>query len=166
MNEIQTSELHPDDPFQIPDEPRKVAPNVRAAMAFELRKAGVPYDKIAEKLGYQNSKGAESAVARALKGKYTTRDVEQVVQMELARLDALQTVAWRRAKEGDLRAIDRILKIMERRAQYLGLDTQQEQRGGDVNQTAIFIGGSQSEYIEQLKQVREQMRQAVEEQSV
>ena len=166
MTEIETTELHPEDPFQIPEDPKKATPNQRASMAFELRKAGVPYDEIAVKLGYRNAKGAESAVARVLEGKYTTQDVEKVVSMELARLDALQTVAWRRAKEGDLRAIDRILKIMERRAQYLGLDTQQDARGGDVNQTAIFIGGSQSDYIEQLRQVREQMRQAVEEQSV
>lgn len=166
MTEIALSELPPDEPFHIPDDPTQATPNQRASMAFELRKAGVPYDQIATKLGYQSPRSAESAVARVLEGKYTSQDVEKVVAMELARLDALQAVAWRRAKEGDLRAIDRILKIMERRAQYLGLDRQEGGGGGDINQTAIFIGGSQTDYIEQLRQVREQMQRAIETQQV
>lgn len=155
--ELATTELPPDDPFQIPEDPAKATPNQRATMAYELRKAGVAYDTIAERLKYKDAKSASNAVARVLRGKYDPADVEHVVSMELARLDALQLVAWRRAKDGDLAAIDRILKIMERRAQYLGLDTREESRhAGDVHQTAIFIGGDQAEYLEQLRQVREQ----------
>jgi len=153
---MSSTELVPDDPFVVPDDPEKMPAPLRAQAAFELRKAGASYELIAEKLKYKTSKGAESAIRRVLKDKYDPEDVEDVVMMELARLDALQLIAWRRAKEGDLSAMDRILKIMERRSQYLGLDKQESQTQGTVHNTAIFIGGSEEEYIEQLKQAREQ----------
>lgn len=157
---MSTTELVPNDPFQLPDDPSQVPVPIRAQMAFELRKAGASYELIAEKLNYANAKSAESAIRSRIKGMYKPDDVEEVVHMELARLDELQLVAWRRAKEGDLAAIDRILKIMERRAQYLGLDQKQPSNEGSVtNNTAIFIGGTEEEYIDQLKQAREQATQ-------
>jgi hypothetical protein len=156
----KTEELHLDDPFEIPVDVTKIPVGIKAQMAFELRKAGAPYGLIADKLGYKNDHTCESAIRRVLSLKYKPDDVETVVDMELARLDALQLVAWRRAKDGDLSAIDRILKIMERRSQYLGLDRQNKASQGEViNNTAIFIGGSESEYIEHLRQVRDQVRQ-------
>jgi hypothetical protein len=157
---MSTIEVAPEDPFVVPDDMSKVPIGHRAQMAFELRKAGASYELIAEKLGYSNAKSAESSIRRVLASKYKPEDVEEVVQLELARLDALQLIAWRRAKDGDLSAIDRILKIMERRAKYLGLDTSEPQNDGNVtNNTAIFIGGTEKEYIEQLRQAREQATQ-------
>lgn len=156
----QTTEVEPEDPFMIPADSSQASANERASAAFELRKAGLPYDIVAEKVGYKSARSAERAVARILKGKRTARDIDAVLEMELTRLDSLQAVAWRRARQGDLAAIDRILKIMERRAQYLGLDRQAQQPSGEVHNTAIFIGGSQDEYITQLKAARDELRQA------
>jgi hypothetical protein len=48
---------------------------------------------------------------------------EELRSMELERLRSLQVSLWSRAKEGDLGAVDRILKIMERRAKLTGLDS-------------------------------------------
>jgi hypothetical protein len=42
--------------------------------------------------------------------------------MELARLDRLQAAVWGDAIAGDIAAIHTVLKIMERRAKYAGLD--------------------------------------------
>lgn len=160
---MSTHELVPSDPFEIPDDTDSIPVGIKAQMAFELRKAGASYALIADKLGYANEKSCEGAIRRVLSSKYKPDEVEDVVNMELARLDALQLVAWRRAKDGDLAAIDRILKIMERRSQYLGLDSKQPQvQGGAVtNNTAIFIGGSEEEYVQQLKDAREQALQQV-----
>lgn len=152
-----THELVPEDPFVIPDDPSQVPVGIKAHMAFQLRKAGASYELIASKLGYANPKSAEGAIRNRLKNMYKPDDVEEVVMMELARLDALQLVAWRRAQDGDLKAIDRILKIMERRASYLGLDKKEPvHEGASIHNTAIFIGGTEEEYVEQLKQAREQ----------
>jgi hypothetical protein len=159
---MSTHELVPSDPFVIPDDTSKMAKGQRAQLAFDLRRAGASYELIAEKLGYASPKSAEGAIRNRLKSLYKPDDVEEVVMMELARLDALQLVAWRRAREGDLSAIDRILKIMERRSQYLGLDKKEAVHEGAVtHNTAIFIGGSEEEYVEQLKQAREQATQMI-----
>ena len=155
-------ELVPEDPFEVPDNPRSLPKGHRAQIAFELRKAGASYDLIAEKLQYASAKSAEGAIRNRLKNMYKPDDVEDVVNMELARLDSLQLVAWRRAKEGDLAAIDRILKIMERRAQYLGLDKKEPVNDGPVtNNTAIFIGGTEEEYTQQLREARERAMQMI-----
>jgi len=42
--------------------------------------------------------------------------------LELERLDVMLLALWRRVQNGDERAIDRALKIEERRAKLLGLD--------------------------------------------
>jgi acyl carrier protein phosphodiesterase len=47
----------------------------------------------------------------------------QIMAIEAARLDDLQRVMWEQAAMGDRRAVDTVLKIMERRAKLLGLDT-------------------------------------------
>ncbi|MFD8597518.1 hypothetical protein ACFV1L_21200 [Kitasatospora sp. NPDC059646] len=50
-------------------------------------------------------------------------DVEALRALEDARLDRLFLVAYRRAvRDGELPAIDRALRIMERRARLRGLD--------------------------------------------
>lgn len=151
------TQLSPDDPFEIPEKPENLPKGMRAQMAFELRKAGASYEVIADKLNYASAKSAEGSIRHTLNRKYKPEDVEDVVNLELERLDALQLIAWRRAKDGDLGAIDRILKIMERRAQYLGLDQKQPVLDNPtIHNTAIFIGGTEEEYIEQLQQAREQ----------
>jgi len=158
MSDQPSHELVPEDPFVVPDDPKALPKGMRAQMAFELRKAGASYEQVAEKLGYASAKSAESSIRATLARKYKPDDVEDVVMMELARLDSLQLVAWRRAREGDLQAIDRILKIMERRSQYLGLDQKEPtvQEGAVTNNTAIFIGGSEEEYKASLEKAREQ----------
>ena len=50
--------------------------------------------------------------------KETLRDVEKYRRLELRRLDILYNVAWRQANNGNLQAIDRLLKIQDQRAKY------------------------------------------------
>jgi hypothetical protein len=42
--------------------------------------------------------------------------------LELERLDRMQEGLWDKAIRGNLRAVDRVLKIMKRQSQLLGLD--------------------------------------------
>lgn len=49
--------------------------------------------------------------------------IGQWVQLESHRLDRALNAIWDKVQAGDLGAIDRALKIMERRARLLGLDT-------------------------------------------
>lgn len=92
----------------------------RQRQALELRKAGVDYRAIGERLGYSTA-GAHKAVMTALKA-ITKEPAEEVLDLELRRLDAMLVGLWPKAVKGDTWAVDRVLAIMDRRARYLGLD--------------------------------------------
>tara|TARA_Y100000588_G_scaffold329325_1_gene365415 strand:- start:3396 stop:3812 length:417 start_codon:yes stop_codon:yes gene_type:complete len=47
---------------------------------------------------------------------------EGIRSLELSRLDEMQTAIWQDCMDGKLTAIDRVLKIMERRSKLVGLD--------------------------------------------
>lgn len=117
---------------------------VRDAEAAQLRANGLTYQAIADQLNYSHRDLARRAVERALAA--TVREpADELRQLELIRLDALWVEAVKvmttehltvnngRVIEVDgvplkddaptLQAIDRLLKIMERRAKLVGLDS-------------------------------------------
>jgi len=89
--------------------------------ALELRRGGATYDAIARQLGYAHPSGAAAAYQRALKRTLMEAGSEEVRAAELDRLDRLQLAHWSKAIAGDGPATDRVLRIMEHRARYLGL---------------------------------------------
>src|SRR6188768_522389 len=91
--------------------------------ALELRKAGVGFQAIADRLGYKNASGAHYAVVSALK-EITKPAAEEVRDLEVERLDGMLFAISAQVSYGHLGAIDRALRIMERRAKLLGLDMQ------------------------------------------
>jgi hypothetical protein len=109
-----------------------LASHERHLQALELRKAGASYRTIAEQLGYRGVSGAFKAVTSALKA--TLKEpAEELRTLELERLDAMLLPLWRRVQNGDEKAVDRVLRIAERRAKLLGLDapTRRELSGPD-----------------------------------
>ncbi len=121
---------------------------LRRRQAIDMRMAGASYQKIADELGYTSRGAACQDVTRALEQAVAeqTQSVEAYREEELQRLDALLAEAWAILKRqhvtvshgkliyddrtGEpllddgptLQAIDRILKIQERKAKFLGLD--------------------------------------------
>lgn len=93
----------------------------RERQVLELRRGGATYDEIARATGYATAQGAYLAYGRALKRTLIDAGSEEVREMELDRLDRLQRSYWFKALAGDEKATDRVLKIMEHRARYLGL---------------------------------------------
>lgn len=93
---------------------------------LELRRGGLTFDLIAERLGYANASGAHKAYQSACR-LIVVEDVEAIRNTEIDRLDIAQAAIW-----GDLingqdaqdraRAVLALIKIMERRARLLGLD--------------------------------------------
>jgi len=115
---------------------RQVRAHERHLQALELRKAGVTYEVIAGQLGYANASGARKAVLSALKA--TLREpAAELRELELARLDAMLLPLWRRVQAGDEKAVDRALRIMERRARLLGLDRKTAE--GEVPDTVKVV---------------------------
>lgn len=93
----------------------------RERRCLELRLCGRSFDVIADEVGYANRSAALKAVRRAL-ARTLQEPADELRQVELARLDALHEVVWTMALAGDLHAVDRVLRIAERRARLMGLD--------------------------------------------
>ncbi len=112
--------------------PRKKQPSAKTvekwAQALNLRKGGASYDDIARQLGYSDGASAYNAVQSAL-GLAIAEPAEEVRKLELERLDRLQVAQWRAAMNGDVRAAQTVLKIMERRARLTGIDETHESDG-------------------------------------
>lgn len=93
----------------------------RRSNALELRGAKVTFEEIANRLGYSSAQHAHRDVMKAIVDLVET-PAKDVVAEELASLDRVQQTLWPMVRRGDLSAVDRLLKVMERRARYLGLD--------------------------------------------
>jgi len=91
----------------------------RKLSALELRLSGETFNSIAEKLGYASMSGAYKAVQAALK-KTLQQPADEVRKMEVERLDVLLSAMWPHRHKPEY--LDRILRVMERRAKLLGLD--------------------------------------------
>tara|TARA_R100000315_G_C5192390_1_gene112301 strand:+ start:175 stop:627 length:453 start_codon:yes stop_codon:yes gene_type:complete len=88
---------------------------------FELRCAGLSFDEIAKRTGYAGRQGAKKAYDSACK-RWAVETVEQQRIVQSERLDRIFTQAYLLARNGDMQAIDRCLKIEKRRAELWGLD--------------------------------------------
>jgi len=99
----------------------KVKLTEREVQALELRKAGYDLNTIAKRLGFRGRSGAYEAIKRALM-KVITEPALEVREMELQRLDQIQRNYWTRMLKGDANIIDKLLRVMDRRARLLGLD--------------------------------------------
>ena len=93
----------------------------REGRIIELRRAGLTWEKIAQDVGYATASGAYQAYQRAAK-RFIRPQLEELRDMELDRLDRLQAGVWSKAIAGDVRSIDAVLRIIEKRAKILGLD--------------------------------------------
>jgi hypothetical protein len=114
----------------------------RMMRAVELRKHGATFDSIARTVGYASASGAYNAVMRVLRN--AKREAgEELIQLEVERLDAMLLAIAPAVQNGNLHAIDRALKIAARRAALLGLDAPKEvdvTSGGKVIEFACDPG--------------------------
>lgn len=101
---------------------------MREFQALELRKQGASYDQIAHAMN-TGKDYAYKLVIRGLKRIDTKmrEGLDEMVRLEVERLDAMLRAVWTKAREGDLKAVDRVLRIMQRRADLLGLDAPKRQ---------------------------------------
>jgi DNA-binding CsgD family transcriptional regulator len=112
---------------------RKVQTLEREAQMLEMRKMGYTYAQIAERYGLHLStvyKIVQRAVERYRK--QVLESAEELLQMELARLDALMVAHFARALEGDHQSAKRVLEIIALRSKLLGLDRMTQQDSGDL----------------------------------
>lgn len=108
--------------------PSRVAAADWRPLAIQRRIAGHTYAQIGAEFGVTAAR-AYAVVSEHLDAcrKEATERAEELRQIELERLDKLLAVVGPMAEGGDLAAVDRLLRIQERRAAYLGLDAPRAQ---------------------------------------
>jgi hypothetical protein len=96
-----------------------------AREALELRLQGLTFDQIGARMGFSRQR-AHALVTEELARVNGERNeaAAQLRNLEAERLDRLQAAVWPMAMGGDLKAVDRVLAIMARRARLLSLDAQ------------------------------------------
>lgn len=109
----------------------------RRTKALELHLAGASYAAIAEAVGYASKASAHKAVQDALAGLGDPAGVSHTVDTELARLDAMLTGLWPKARRGDVAAVDRVLRISERRTQLLAMTATAELVAAPPKETGL-----------------------------
>jgi hypothetical protein len=109
---------------------------------LKLRRQGLTFAEIAEKHGEGVGRTGVHNAVRALVLREASVDARELVATEAARLDYLQSKVWRKATtthdDAQLPAVDRVLRIMERRASLFGLDGKDlEPEGGEPREVPI-----------------------------
>jgi hypothetical protein len=101
----------------------------RRLKALELRKAGMGLVAIGKELGI-NASLVRDDVNKLLQDRIedNKENVDYALFLELERLDSFLVETWKQVIKGDLTAVDRVLKIMERRSKYLGLDAPEKRQ--------------------------------------
>jgi len=117
---------------------RRIASLKRKKEALELRIAGVSYDAIATKLGYKSRSGAFEAVKTALV-QTLIEPAEELRNIEVLRLDKALKAIWSQVLGGNLPAVDRYIKVAQRRADLLGLDAPKRTDITSGNEALTFI---------------------------
>lgn len=99
---------------------KRIERATRRAEAFALRRNGVSTATIAQHLGV-HPRTVSTWIRDAIQA-IPEEEADAIRAMELERLDAIMAPQMRLALAGDGFAVDRVLRIMERRARLLGLD--------------------------------------------
>ena len=129
--------------------PAKIPAAARREKALELRAKGRSIRSIAKELKVSKSQVQRDLEAELKAAAEDRRKIaELLIDLELTKLDELEQEAWKHIRDGELPAIDRVLRSMERRAKLLGLDKTGE--GGDT--------GSLDDLVATIERMREARR--------
>lgn len=120
--------------------PKRLSVRIKAQQALELRLVGATWETIAQRLQYAHRSNAYRAVMRLMEAN-ARPVIEEAAHVEYARLERLNLALWTRAIQGDLKAVDLVLKIAARRAALLGLDAPKRREptaldGGPIGTTS------------------------------
>lgn len=129
--------------------------DARAVEAHDMHLAGHPWSVIAARVGYASPRVCSMAVTAYLQRaavKQAPDQRRQQLDLERARLDALQAAFWQRAVSGDVKAAAVVLKVVVERSRLPGLTAEPNQP--DTPRT-IIIDGSEEQFIAGMKSVVE-----------
>ncbi len=113
----------------------------RKIKSLELRKLGYSYSEIGQALGISKQTAFNDVTRElaAIKAKIA-ESAEDLKTLECMRLDSMMKQALMKANGGDLKAIDRVIKIMIRRANLVGLDAPKKTAITDKEGSDLLTG--------------------------
>lgn len=137
--------------------PGRARASEKRRQALSLRKAGASFREIADTLGVSVAR-AYVYVSEEMAA-VTGEAAEDLLALELQRLDTMQVALWAAVRRGDVLAIREARAIIETRSRLCGL---LPAPGVTVNTTApplpegavLVIGGDKGSYIRGLRQAR------------
>lgn len=113
----------------------------RATMALQLHVMGYTYQQIADKCGYANHSGALKAVKK-LRAKLPIMDVRDTTAIQFMRIERgiLECMRWmdERPPQDRLWAIDRLVPLLKRQAELMGLDAPKPETGPQQGQMVVI----------------------------
>lgn len=133
--------------------------NQLAIRAHQMRREGVAWWDIAEKLGITEH-AAAALVSERIAAASELVDAgakRMLLTMELDRLDQLQQAVWFDAIGGDTKAVETCLKIIDKRSKLLGLENA---TGQQVTNNTIVVPGNTVEYVAALRAVQTEIVEA------
>lgn len=103
--------------------PSTIGNTERRRQAVDLRRAGLTFNAIGKEMGI-SPQAAHQLVTLSLRDfrTDTAEAVEDHRRLELARLERIVEIVWPQVEEGRGDAVDRVLKVAQRKAALLGLD--------------------------------------------
>jgi len=118
------------------------------AKAFELRKMGLSLEAVGQQLGVSRQR-VHKLISKSLAelDALNTQSLTELRDLDLARLDDALLQMMVQMKRGNQGAVDRVIRILERRAKLIGLDapTRTEMSGP---------GGEPLEFVDKTEEVR------------
>ena len=123
-----------------------------ARAALMLQRQGKPLWEIAEDLGLPEST-TRAALKRAMAEAADLIDdasKRELLAMEVDRLNQLQSAQWGNAMNGDTRAADTVLKIIDKRTKLLGLIDEDDT---SATMQTVVVTGDSTAYIDALRAI-------------
>ena len=103
--------------------PSTIGNTERRRQAVDLRRRGLTFEAIGKEMGI-SPQAAHQLVTLSLRDfrTDTAEAVEDHRRLELARLERIVEIMWPQVEEGRGDAVDRVLRVAQRKAALLGLD--------------------------------------------
>lgn len=126
--------------------------NEMAVKAYTMRKSGKSWYEIGNELGlaHTDAKRLADEVIRAAADLVDVGTKQELLHMEVARLDDLQAAFYRDAMMGDVDAARFVLTVIKERARLQRLDVDDSAL---TSVTAVVVPASSEEYAEALRMI-------------
>ena len=107
----------------------------RRSYAVDRRIGGITYQRIADELGITRQSVWDLVTKELDKlNERTAESAQELRRLEVERLDVMLAALWAAVLGGDVFAIDRAIKIQDRRAKLLGLDAKEKYEEPDESE--------------------------------